>query len=312
MTMICSRAPAKTILFGEHFVVLGKPALVTAIDVYAKVCIKDSSRIIIESKNLGEKLIKDVYEPKALLPYLRIVEELLNGSKECFHAIIDSEIPIGSGMGSSAATAVAFTHALSRYLGLDLDLEDISKIAYKAEELIHGKPSGIDNTISTYGGFLYYQEGVFKHIDIPWPQDYSLILIDTGVKRSTKVAVEKVLKRYEKKKSIMKYLYDAAEEIVHEAIKALKRGDVESLGELMNINHGLLVSLGVAIPETETIVHESLRHGALGAKITGAGMGGCVLVFVKKTEVRNILKSISQYSKAYYVVKPGVKGVEHW
>ncbi|WFO75341.1 mevalonate kinase [Desulfurococcaceae archaeon MEX13E-LK6-19] len=307
---VCARAPAKTILFGEHFVVLGRPALVAAINIYAKVCIEDNDKLVVESKNLGLRLTEDNV-PEQLKPYQIIINELVQDkSKKCFHALIESDIPVGAGMGSSAATSVAFTAALAKFLGLELSLDEISRIAFKAEQFVHGKPSGIDNTISTYGGILYYKKGMFKRISISWPEDYYLVLADTGVERSTKDAVKKVLDRYNRRKTVMEHIYNAAEEIVDAALKALKEKDMDTLGELMNINHGLLVSIGVAIPETELIVHNSLKAGAIGAKITGAGMGGSVLLLVRNDNLENVIKHLSNYAKATYVSKPVDKGVE--
>lgn len=290
--------------------VLGKPALVTAIDMYARVCIREHDSIIIESRNLGLKSRKNSV-PEQLKPYTIIVDELSRRTRlRGFHAVIDSDIPIGSGMGSSAATSVAFTAALAGYLGLELSLEEISQIAFRAEELVHGKPSGIDNTVSTYGGMILYKKGSFKKIGVVWPENYFLVLVNTGIERSTRIAVKKVLERFERRKNIMEYIYRAAEEIVYSAIKALKEKDLETLGELMNINHGLLVSIGVAIPETEEIVHYSLRAGALGAKITGAGMGGSVLLLVEANKLGKVLNTIKPYARTVHVVRPTGNGVE--
>lgn len=311
MVSVTARAPAKIIWFGEHFVVLGNPAIVSSINIYATVHITPlgAGGFVIESRNLGLKYDGEG-DPGRLKPFIRVIEVFRGkGFFKPFHAIIDSKIPIGSGMGSSAATAVAFTAGLARFLGIDVSLDDISKIAFEAEKIVHGRPSGIDNTIATYGGFIYYEKGSFKKLKVRWPREYMLIVADTGIERSTKKAVEAVLSRYKRRMRIMERVYEAAREIVGEAMRALENGDMESLGELMNINHGLLVSIGVAIPETEAIVHNAIRYGALGAKITGAGMGGSVMILARREDINNIIRSIRKYVKKIYKVRPTSKGV---
>ena len=310
MPRVCAYAPGKIIWFGEHFVVLGKPAIASAVDVYAKTCIESSNRIIIESKNLGIKYSGEE-EPGPLKPLLKITE-IVGKIKPVkgFHAVIDSNIPVASGMGSSAAVSVSFTAALLKHLGIDYSRELVSRIAFEAEKIVHGKPSGIDNTISTYGGFIVYQKNKgFRRIRVKWPEDYILLVADTGIERSTKVAVEKVLDLYRRRTRIMKKVYDVAGILVKEAIKALRKGDVKLLGDLMNINHGLLVSIGVAIPETEVIVHKATRSGALGAKITGAGLGGSVIILCHIKKAPQIVSIIEEHVKRILYVRPVSKGV---
>jgi len=308
---VVSKAPGKTIWFGEHFVVLGNPAIVSSINLYTRVYIRDISgkHFVITSKNLNITY-DGKGDPGKLLPYVRIVEIFRDmGYYRPFYAEINSRIPVSSGMGSSASTAVAFAAGLAKYYGLELGLDKISKIAYEAEKIVHGKPSGIDNTIATYGGFLYYKKGLFRRIRVRWPPDYLLLIADTGIERSTRIAVEKVLDRYRKRTRIMRKIYEAAKELVEEALKALRKKDMSSLGELMNINHGLLVSIGVTIPEIESIVQNSLKYGALGAKITGAGLGGSVMILVENKKKDRIISRIKDYASRIYTVKPTRYGV---
>ncbi len=311
---VCCRAPGKVIWFGEHFVVLGKPAIASAIDLYARVCISSSQHTIIESrdKNLVYRYSRDKEPPKTLKPFKQIVDYVLDSNivekLRSFHAVIESDIPIAAGLGSSAATSVAFTAALLKYHGLEPSHKLVSRIAFEAERIVHKKPSGIDNTIATYGGFIYYRGGFMKRVDVDWREDYTLLIVDTGRERSTGFVVKKVLDRYSKWESVMEKIYGVAEEITSRALELLVKGDLEGIGELMNICHGLLVSLGISTYEIESIVHTALDSGAIGAKITGAGLGGSVMVLAKRGCVDDLVKKLSLLSPRIILVKPVSKG----
>ncbi len=307
-------APGKVIWFGEHFVVLGYPAIASSINLRAHVSIRDNSRgIIIESRNLGLRYVYGESPPREMRQFKHIidycVEEGIIDRLRRFHAVIDSNIPVASGLGSSAATSVAFTTAFLAHHGIDYDKELISRIAYEAEKLVHGKPSGIDNTISTYGGFIVYRSGSVKRIRIKWPNDYILFVVDTGIRRNTGKAVSMVLERYRRNEDIMKHVYRASEKIVNKAIKCLRSQDMECIAELMNINHGLLVSIGVSLQKIELIIHRALENGALAAKITGAGLGGSVIVLLKRELMKRIMKALRPIASHIYVVKPVNSGI---
>ncbi len=301
-------APGKVILFGEHFVVKGKPAIAIALSPRIYVTVKSSGdvsdRIVIISKNTGYELVLDtsslrILESKGNLHQLkRILEELkkLSGYLKSAFIEIRSEIPVAAGLGSSASLAVAFTAAYSTYIGLSLSREEISRIAFEAEKIVHGKPSGIDNTIATYGGAILYKGGRFSQLKVGNIRDY-FIIADTGVPRSTREAVLKVLGLYDKYSRILEHVYLAAEKIVEEAKIALEKADTVMLGELMNINHGLLSAIGVSGLELEQLVHTARRSGALGSKITGAGIGGAIIALASRENVDKVYNALSRYAK---------------
>ncbi len=318
-------APGKVILFGEHFVVKGKPAIAVALSPRVYVTIKrpsnGDSRIVIVSKDTGYKLVinpltLEILESKGkLLQLRRILEELQRLSGNLKHAFIEiySEIPVAAGLGSSASLAVAFTAAYSRYMGLNLSHEEISRIAFEAEKIVHGKPSGIDNTIATYGGAILYRGGVFSQIRVGDIKDY-FIIADTGVPRSTREAVLKVLDLYERYPKILEHVYTAAERIVEEAKTALEEADTIRLGELMNINHGLLSAIGVSGLELEQLVHIARKNGALGSKITGAGIGGAIIALTSKENVDKVYRALGKYAKNIIKASIDWEGVriEQW
>ncbi len=314
MGRVCSKAPGKVILFGEHFVVKGTPAIAAAVNLYAETCFEQSStdEYLVESRQLVMKVdLRDKDIPDVFLPFKRIVEivESKYGRIKPFRVIIDSEIPVAAGMGSSAAVSVSFTKALLDYIGVEYDLEDINDIAFEAEKLVHRKPSGIDNTIAVYGGVIYYVRGRMERLNVKWSNEYALIVADTGVKRNTGQVVQMVLERYERHPVVMEKIYEAAKQLVNEARMLLEQGDMIRLGELMNINHGLLVSIGVAIPETEILVHNILKSSGLGAKISGAGRGGIVIGLVNRKTINVVSESIKKYAKNLWVLSIVNEGV---
>uniref|UniRef100_A0A7J3XYB2 Mevalonate kinase n=1 Tax=Thermogladius calderae TaxID=1200300 RepID=A0A7J3XYB2_9CREN len=307
--MVCSIAPGKVILFGEHFVVKGKPAIGVAVNVYAKAC-AGVGQGVVESRQLG--LLLDLDSGRVLdKGLLRVYQELSSriGLAKDFHVIIDSEIPIAAGMGSSAAVAVSTAHALATLKGVEPDKKLIWEVSFEAEKIYHVKPSGVDNTLSTYGGVLFYQGGEFKRVEVKWPDDIYMLIVDSGVKRSTGQVVEDVLRRYEKHHRIMSGIYDAAGVLVEEALKALERGDFTRLGELMDINHGLLVSLGVSTPLLDSLLWTVREAGALGAKICGAGRGGVIVAVVDEVRLPKVLDKISRQGLKPIVARIDSEGV---
>jgi len=301
---IIALAPGKAILFGEHFVVKGRPAIAVALGLKLKVEVQEYiDKIVIVSKNTGEKLVVDPEtlntsndNLKQLIVILRRLKDMCGFLKPAYIEI-HSNIPIAAGLGSSASLAVAFTAAFSRYLGLYLNKYEISNIAYEAEKITHGKPSGIDNTIASIGGAILYHKGSIQSIDISKLDKVALIIADTGIERSTREAVLKVLSLYERYPKVMEKIYDASEEIVYEAKQALSNGEWERIGELMNINHGLLSAIGISLIELEKLIYVARRAGALGAKITGAGMGGAIIALAWKREANQVVEALRKEAK---------------
>lgn len=313
--VICSQAPAKIILFGEHFVVKGKPAIATAVNLYVKTCIYEEDRkYLFESKQLGIKCdLSRKNVPREIIQFKKIYEIIREKTDidKGFRIIMESEIPIASGMGSSAASAVSFTHALLTYYGIKPELELVNKIAYEAEKIIHGKPSGIDNTISVYGGIIYYKRGKFTKIKTMWPDNLYLTIIDTGIKRNTGEIVYEVLKLYDKYTDILEPIYNAAEALVDKALDLIKSRKYEDLGPLININHGLLVALGLSTYEIDMVINELKKIGVIGAKISGAGRGGIVFGLYIGEDIHSRIKSIEGKGLRTYIVKPINEGVKY-
>ncbi len=260
-------APGKIILFGEHAVVYGEPSLVAAIDKRVRVKVARASNKTRIRSNLS---VKDDYR------YVKKAVELVfdNLSKKC-HLDIDikSEIPVAAGLGSSAAVSVATILAVSKLLDGELTKKEIAELGHRTELYVQGAASPTDTAIATYGGVLYVQPKKKKYTRIN--AALPLIIGYTGIERSTKVLVENVRLLREKNPAIVDPLIRGIGRITKEAKMRLQRG--EDVGELMNINHGLLEALGVSTEQLSRAVHAARQAGATGAKLTGAGGGGCMI-----------------------------------
>jgi len=174
---------------------------------------------------------------------------------------------------------------------------------------VHGTPSGIDPAISTFGGTLLFQMDTgFKPLDIR--MDIPLIIGDTGIERSTRAQIEKVRDIRERYQQVVEPIMRAAREIVLRAIKALKENDLETIGELMNINHGLLYGLGVSDESLERLINVARNAGALGAKLTGAGGGGCMIALANNEKLEQILEAIQRVGGRHFIARKTDEGVK--
>jgi len=321
---VVASAPAKVILFGEHFVVYGEPAIVLAIDkrAYAKAEARNDKRLYLRSVNLNlagyfenenfkigqgdAKEAKSKFEPIKL-----VVEKVLekHGENVGLDIEINSTVPVAAGLGSSAAVAAAVTVAVGALLNVEMSNEDVFSITYEAERIVHGTPSGIDPAISTFGGTLLFQiDTGFKPLDVK--TDIPLVIGDTGVERSTRVQVEKVRDVKEKYPRVVEPIMWAAREIVLRAIEALKENDLETLGDLMNINHALLYGAGVSDESLEWLINAARKAGALGAKLTGAGGGGCMIALTRNERLEQVLEAIQRVGGRPFIAKKTDEGVK--
>lgn len=268
----------KSILFGEHFVVYGIPAIGIGLMKKAEVEVIKSPNMSIESKDIRDKNV-----------FLQAFEEIKKGMgvKDNFRVKINAGIPLSAGMGSSAAICVGFARALANEYKTRFKSEQIAAFAYQGEKVFHGNPSGIDNTLAAFGGTILFQKRPFwlggdiiRHLKVKKP--FWIVIGNTGKRMgSTKELVAGVKSLKQKNEEIFAYLFVLERKLIERAIKALERGDLEELGQLMNMNHGLLSALGVSTLDNAKIVYMARKAGALGAKLTGAGGGGCCIALAK-------------------------------
>jgi len=321
---VIASAPAKVILFGEHFVVYGEPAIVLAIDkrAYAKAELRNDKQLYLRSVNLGLagyfengtfKIERgDARESRFKFEPLKLaVEKVLeiHGKKVGLDIEVNSTVPVAAGLGSSAAVATAVTAAVGALLNVEMSKEDVFRISFEAEKIVHGTPSGVDPAISTFGGTLLFQMDTgFKPLDVK--ADVPLVIGETGVKRSTRVQVAKVRDVKSRYPRVVEPMMKAAREIVLRAIDALKENDLETLGDLMNINHALLYGLRVSDESLEWLINAARKAGALGAKLTGAGGGGCMIALAENERLEQVLEAIQRAGGTPFIARKTDEGVK--
>lgn len=317
-------APAKIILLGEHFVVYNRPAIVMAIERRAYVIAKPGAdnRIIVKSREMGASGAFTPsgeyqpieggleFEPK-FKPIHIVAKRILSLSGEETLGLeieVNSSIPVAAGLGSSAAVAVASASAISSLLEMHLSKDEIFRLAFEAERFVHANPSGVDPAISTYGGILLYRRGEgIRRLDAE--AEIPIIVGNTGVKRVTGEMVSRVGDLWRRYPTIVERIMDAGENIVNLGVEALKSGDMRTLGELMNMNHALLCALGVSNDVIERLISAARRAGALGAKLTGAGGGGCIIALPEKGNIQRIAEAIKGAGGEAFVTSRAVEGV---
>lgn len=321
---VTASAPAKAILFGEHFVVYGEPAIAMAIDkrVYATVSLRTDKRIHVISRDLGasgyfendhffaEKGRGDVRTK--LEPIMVAVRKVLDQHPRKDVGVkveVSSSIPVAAGLGSSAAVAAATALAVGKTLNVELAQEDVFQIAYEAEKLIHGTPSGIDPKTATYGGVILYQKDKgFTSLDVK--TEIPLVVGNTRIGRSTGSLVAEVKRMHDSYPAIMAPLIKSGGEITRTAAKALQENDLELIGKLMNINHALLYAVGVSNETLERVVFAARKAGALGAKLTGAGGGGCMIALAEPKNLKRVQKAIEQAGGRAFVARRTADGAK--
>ena len=315
-------APGKMILFGEHSVVYKGPAVVLAIDRRAKVVAdkRDDKRIYIDAEDLGFSgyFEEDIYYPvtgKAWrgrnLAALNIAAKKTMGHlgvDSGLNLMVRSMIPIAVGLGSSAAVCVATVAAVSELFEGGLTREKVSELSFEGEKVIHGMPSGVDNNVATFGGVMRYERGAgfgrFKLEEVP-----HFVIGNTRRKRSTRMMVEGVKELRDRNTSVVDAVIDAISAVSKDGFDALMKGDCPRTGELMNINHGLLSALGVSTSELDALVYATRREGALGAKLTGAGGGGCMIALAEEACLGVVEKAIRRQRGQSIRVDPTDEGV---
>lgn len=317
-------APAKIILFGEHFVVYDKPAIVIAINKRAYVTARPraNGEILVKSESMGVSGIFSSYgkykpieggmeAEQKLKPIYTVAKRLLSVSGENvgFEIHVDSRIPVAAGLGSSAAVAVASAAALGKLLDINLSEEEIFRVAFEAEKIIHGNPSGVDPAISTYGGILMYRRSTgMERLNID--MDLPLVVGDTKIERVTGEMVSRVSKLRERNPFIVNKIMDVGGDLAALGVKALESGDLETLGDLMNINHALLYAVGVSSDEIERLVYAARRAGALGAKMTGAGGGGCIIALSRRMDLNRVADAIRHAGGEAFITEMTLEGVK--
>ncbi|HEY6880885.1 MAG TPA: mevalonate kinase [Polyangiales bacterium] len=299
----------KVILLGEHSVVHGRPALALSVERGARVDFQEvdaeQSSLSISPWNVQVDSGPDVNlgrEP--LQQALKVARGFYDDERE-FALQAEMRLPSGAGMGSSAALGVAVLRAFDAARGLTRPDDEIYERSLAWERVFHGNPSGVDNAMATHGGMALFRKGQPLTRVVP-RHKVSLVVAYSGASSSTKLMVDSVARQYEKEPQRIGKLFDAIESIVMNGKLALETGDMKSLGQLMVMNHKLLSALMLSTDALEEMIAAAMAAGALGAKVTGAGGGGCMVALVEdETQKRAVMSALSELGRTVYEVESG-------
>ena len=300
--LVKTSAPGKIILFGEHAVVYGRPALAVPVaQVHADVEVSDARQAGVWITAAGIGLHAELTSLPTDDPIAAVIKKLIpqpalsrteRGLGEGVDIKISSTIPVASGLGSGAAVSVALIRALSGYLDRALTDEQVNDLAFEIEKLHHGTPSGIDNTVITHARPVYFIKGrPIETFKVGRP--FTIVIGDSGVPAPTKESVGDVRTMWLKNKEKFEKLFDEIGQISLIARRCIENGEPESLGELMDQNHMLLQKLTVSSPELDGLVDAARRAGASGAKLSGGGRGGNMIALAEKQRAGAVANALA-------------------
>jgi hydroxymethylglutaryl-CoA reductase len=282
-----SSACGKVILLGEHAVVYGRPALALPIPLAVEAVAKeggDGVNLVIPRWGLEQKVRAS--SAQGLNGILYQVLEQLELADQNMTIEVFPHVPRAMGLGGSSALAVAIIRALDHTYGLKLGSQRINELAFECEKAAHGTPSGIDNTIATYGTPLLYRRQVAddeqalgdpRFDEVKLAEPIPLVIGITGKESLTANTVARVRKAWETHQSRYDGIFDQIAALTTAGVDALRDAHFQELGELMNLCHGYLNALQLSTPELEELVHIARANGAVGAKLTGGGGGGSMV-----------------------------------
>lgn len=309
---ITASAPGKTILFGEHAVVYGKPAIAAAVDRRAYVTVekREDNRVHVDIGELGLSGFLDLESETIQMENGEenrrgILEYILNALKKTesengMDVTVNLDIPIGAGLGSSAAVTVATILSASTYNKIKLTRDEIAKYAHQVELEVQGAASPIDTTLSTHGGIIYLARDAEEIINLNINYEIPIVIGYTSKRGNTKELVNTVRIKTEKYPDVMHPILNSIEALTNGAREAILMEDHQVIGELMNINQGLLDAIGVNTEELSNMVTVARRTGAIGSKITGAGGGGSIIAYCPG-RIDEVVSNISKTEKAFRI-----------
>jgi hydroxymethylglutaryl-CoA reductase len=277
----------KIILFGEHAVVYGSRAIAAPVPLAVRARVVDDDEGVwlvvprwgVEQRLRSDPAMRTSYEEPAAL-----ILEHLGLSERPMRIVVHPELPRAMGLGGSAAVAVAIIRALDRHFRLGLSDDEVNALAYRCECVAHGTPSGLDNTVATFGQPLVYRRGDPPEIlSLAFREPVSFVIGLTGVESLTAKMVARVRAGRERNPDVYDSMIKGIDAVTGQALEAIRSHDLERLGELMNVNQGLLNGMQVSSWELEELIQIAREHGALGAKLTGGGGGGSMIALAPDT-----------------------------
>ncbi len=287
MPAITATACGKLILLGEHAVVYDSPAIaIPLMSLKVRTTIEPAigqpqGKIHIKAAMLGiDNDLLELQKDHILVHTLDLLFSFLGLHQlpTCRISLI-SDLPVAAGLGSSAAIAISLLRAMSAFLGHPLKLQELNTLAFQSEQGVHGRPSGIDNTVITYEKPIFYQRGEVIEYLLP-NREFTFVVADSGVRKSTRESTGQLAHDLADDPEMVRPHMDAISTLVQQSKRSFQIGDNEALGKAMNANQEHLSTLRLSCPELDTLILAAREAGALGAKLTGGGMGGHMLALV--------------------------------
>ena len=304
-------APGKVILFGEHFVVYGVKAILCSINKRVTVTAeKTSERKISISSEIGklvlepDKPILEINSP--LKPFYYLANKAIKNVNTGIHIQIDSEIPLGAGLGSSSACCVAGAAAIFK-LFRKISKKEILELAIEAEKTIFENTSGADCTVCTYGGIMEYDKNNgFKKIE--YEPNFQLVIANSNIEHSTQSMVSKVKEFENKNKEKFLKLINLESKLVKDVSKLIKENKTKEIGEKINQNQEYLETIGISNNELTKMIKIG-QESSFGSKITGSGGGGCIFALTNESNLQIILKKFENSNYECFSAKIDFKGL---
>ncbi len=297
--LVQATAPGKIILFGEHAVVYGRPAIAVPVNQVQAVATiapgAPGNGCILHLPDIGDSVL--VSDPSVVHPLAHVarltLQTLALAALPDWTITLRSSIPVASGLGSGAAAATAIVRALARAAGQQLTPAQVATLVYESEKFFHGTPSGIDNTVIAYGQPVWFVRG-----QPPAPfaigSPFTIVIADTGIASPTSITVGDVRRGWQADPERYEALFDAVSHVVQTARTAIERGDVAALGPLMDENHRLLHAMGVSSAALDALCSVARANGALGAKLSGGGRGGNLIALVPDADAQPIVAALRE------------------
>jgi mevalonate kinase len=305
-------APGKVILFGEHFVVYGVKAILCAINKRIRVTAEKSeeNKISIKS-NIGNltlepnKLISEINSP--LKPFYYLANKMIQNQNTGIDIIVESDIPLGVGLGSSSACCVAGAAAISRLFN-KTSKEEILKLAIEAEKTIFENTSGADCTVCTYGGIMEYdKENGFKKIESE--PNFHLVIANSNIEHSTESIVARVREFKETDETRFATLCNNESKLVKDVLGLLKENNIKEIGDKAIQNQEYLETIGISNDKLREMIQIG-QNKSFGAKITGAGGGGCIFALTDESNLDQTMNQFKEKNYDCFSVKIDFKGLD--
>ena len=250
------------------------------------------------------KVISEINSP--LKPFYYLANKAVENKDTGIHIQIDSEIPLGAGLGSSSACCVAGAAAIFKLFG-NISREEVLKLAIEAERTIFENTSGADCTVCTYGGIMEYDKNKgFKKIE--HEPNFQLVIINSNMEHSTQSMVSKVKEFENKNKEEFSKLSNLESKLVEDVLKLVKENKIQEIGQKMNQNQKYLENIGISNKELTKMIRIG-QESSFGAKITGSGGGGCIFALTNESNLQNILKKFKDDNYECFSTKIDFKGL---